>query len=299
MITIIFVFLFLAVLLYLLAVKRQLKNIKEELEKTRQQSYNKQLTVSLFDRDLTALAKEINYNLDYQKGLKLKTEQSERKFRQSISDVAHDLRTPLTVIKGNLQMLNRHNSLTEQEQMYLNICQDKAETLKCMVDDFFDMAVLESDAKPVPLSEVDITSMLAGFVVDHEAVIRGRNLEPEIQLPERSILVKADESMLSRMLNNLLNNVLKYAKERFRISLEEQDTGCLITFANAISSDTELHIEHVFDRTYRGDGARQDSGAGLGLYIVKLLAEKQGMKVFAEREDMQLRFHIFVCKTGM
>lgn len=284
-------------LLYLLAVKRQLRDVKRELENTRAESYNKQLTVSLFDRDVTELAKEMNRNLDYQKKLKLMAEQSERKLKQSISDIAHDLRTPLTVIKGNLQMLKRHNSLSEQEQAYLRICEDKTDTLKNMVDDFFEMSVLESDSTPAILSDVDITNMLAGFLVAHEAVIRGKNLVPEIRLPKRSVNVRADGQMLLRMLDNLLNNILRYARDSFSVSLEEQDEKCCITFANAMSFGMEFDIEHMFDRTYRGDGARQDFGAGLGLYIVKLLAGKQGMEVWADKKDGELRVHIMMDKA--
>lgn len=280
--------------IYLLAVKHQLRSMTDELAQTKEQSYNKQVTISLFDQDVTELATQINDNLDYQKSLKLRAEQSEQKLKQSISDIAHDLRTPLTVLKGNLQMLDRHSSLSGQEQVYLQICQDKADTLKNMLDDFFEMSVLESDTASVTLADVDITNLLVQLVVDHEAVIRGKHLVPELHLPEKSVIAKADEQMLLRMLCNLLNNVLKYARDSFLISLEEEDRQCRITFSNAIFSETELDVEHLFDRTYRGDGARRDSGAGLGLYIVKLLAEKQSMRVNAAVESGQLRIYLWI-----
>lgn len=278
----------------LLAIKGQLRNIRAELENTREQSYNKQLTISLLDTDVTELAKELNHNLDYQKSLKLRAEQSEKRLKQSISDIAHDLRTPLTVIKGNLQMFERHSSRSEQEQGYLDICQDKTDELKNMVDDFFEMSVLESDSTPAALSDVDVTNMLVRFIVENEAVIREKHLVPEIVLPAKSVIVKADEKMLLRMFYNLLNNVLKYAKDSFVISLKEQDGMCRITFANTMPAGMEPDIAHMFDRTYRGDGARHNAGAGLGLYIVKLLAEKQDMQVFSERENMQLQIHILM-----
>ena len=280
--------------IYLLAVKHQLRSMTDELAQTKEQSYNKQVTISLFDQDVTELATQINDNLDYQKSLKLRAEQSEQKLKQSISDIAHDLRTPLTVLKGNLQMLDRHSSLSGQEQVYLQICQDKADTLKNMLDDFFEMSVLESDTASVVLADVDITNLLVQLVVDHEAVIRGKHLVQELHLPEKSVIAKADEQMLLRMLCNLLNNVLKYARDSFLISLEEEDRQCRITFSNAIFSETELDVEHLFDRTYRGDGARRDSGAGLGLYIVKLLAEKQSMRVNATVESRQLRIYLWI-----
>lgn len=278
--------------IYIVLLKKQMKNIKNELGQTREKSYNRQLQIALLDSDLENLAAEINENLDYQKHLKLAEEQKELNLRQSISDIAHDLRTPLTVIKGNLQMLEQNDRLTEQDRKYLAICKDKADVLKIMVDDFFEMSVLESDSTKVELKEVDITNLLVQFVVDHEALIRQHHLEPDICLPDRSIKIYADEQMLLRMLSNLLNNVIKYAKHSFGLKMEPiKQNGkemCQITFKNEISQSEDLDVKHLFDRTYRGNQARQGSGAGLGLYIVKLLAKKQNAEVFAAQEKDEL-----------
>ena len=101
-------------LVYIYAMKKQARGIGAELEKTRRISYNRQITVSLFDKSQNELATEINRNLNYQKSMKLEAEQSKEQLKQSISDIAHDLRTPLTVVKGNLQMLEREEALSER-----------------------------------------------------------------------------------------------------------------------------------------------------------------------------------------
>lgn len=281
-----------ALLLYIFSVKREMKNFREELILTREKTYNRQLQVSLFDRDLTELAAEMNCNLDYQKQLKLQAEQTEERLKQSVSDIAHDLRTPLTVIKGNLQMMNRGGSMSEKEKGYLSICQDKTETLKNMVDDFFELSVLESDNVPVALSDVDVTRLLEQFIVDHEAVIRAHHLVPDIRLLEKSVIVSVNEQMFPRMLSNLLNNVIKYAKRSFRLSMEVVEVNekavCRIAFSNGLQPGINLDVEHLFERTYRGNQAGRGSGAGLGLYIVKLLADRQGIAVFARKETDEL-----------
>lgn len=291
-ISVISVFLCAVLLLYIFFLKREMKSFRKELLLTREKTYNRQLRVSLFDRDLTELAAEMNRNLDYQKQLKLQAERSEERLKQSVSDIAHDLRTPLTVIKGNLQMMNRDGSMRETDKAYLSICQDKTETLKNMVDDFFELSVLESDNIPAALSDVDVTRLLVQFVVDHEAVIRAHQLVPDVKLPEKSVIVSLNEQMFSRMLSNLLNNVIKYAEDSFRLSMEvlevDEKAVCWIAFSNGLQPGANLDVEHLFERTYRGNQARQGSGAGLGLYIVKLLADRQGIEVFAEREADEL-----------
>lgn len=291
-ISVILLFLCAGLLMYIFALKRQIKDFQKELSFTRKKTYNRQLQMSLFDRDLTGLAAEMNQNLDYQKQLKLQAERSEEKLKQSVSDIAHDLRTPLTVIKGNLQMMDQDSRMSEKSRRYLSICQDKTEVLKNMVDDFFELSVLESDHIPAKLLDVDATKLLVQFVVDHEAVIREHHLVPDIRLPEKSVIVPLDEQMFSRMLSNLLNNVIKYAADSFSLSMEVKESPkeqvCEIAFSNNMQVDSDFDVEHLFERTYRGSQERRGSGAGLGLYIVKLLAEKQGAEVFAKRKKDEL-----------
>ena len=123
------------------------------------------------------------------------------------------------------------------------------------------------------------------FIADNESVIRSNDLVPDIVFPEKSVFVMADRTLLSRMLGNLLNNVVKYADGSFGIRLVEEDDGVAVIFSNTVSDSRQIAPERLFDRTYRADKARSGGGAGLGLYIVKLLAQKQDAQVFAYEKD--------------
>ena len=118
--------------------KKELRNIRDELPLTRHKGYNRQLTISLFDKDLSETTAEMNRNLDYQKRLKLESEKAELSLKRSVSDIAHDLRTPLTVIKGNLQLMEQEEALSDRGLEYLRVCTEKADAMKVMADDFFD-----------------------------------------------------------------------------------------------------------------------------------------------------------------
>lgn len=281
-------------LIYIWRMKRQIRNIRMELEATREKSYNRQIRVDLVDRDLTDMTTQMNKNLDYQKQLKLEAEKAEKNIRQSVSDIAHDLRTPLTVMKGNLQMLKMEEALSPKAQQYLDICVQKTDEMRVMADDFFQLSVLESDLEAVELRRVDVTEHLLQFLITQEAVIRTKGLEPQVQFPEKSIYVLADEQLLVRIFGNLLNNVLRHAKgEYFQIILEESEQGaCMITFANELDNPNTLDVDALFDRTYRGNRARSGNGAGLGLYIVKLLAGKQKGRVSAQLEENKLSISV-------
>ncbi len=280
-------------IIYIIRLKNSMKDIKNELILTRNTDYNRQLTVDLVDKSLSEMTAEMNHNLDYQKKLKEKSEAAELSLKQSVSDIAHDLRTPLTVISGNLQMLKKEEALSPTAMEYIRTSEEKCAAMKVMADDFFELSVLESDYSSAQLERVNMTNELMQFIADNEAVIRGNNLIPDIVFPEKSVFAMADRLLLSRIMGNLLNNVIKYARKSFRIKLSEEEKGVSVTFSNTVTADRKIDTEHLFDRTYRADKARSGGGAGLGLYIVKLLAQKQNAQVFAYEENGEL--YIGVC----
>lgn len=271
-------------LIYLLVLRHQLRQITDELQKNRTFSYNKQITVNLFDGALNALTAEINRTLDYQRTLKLETQRAENHLKQSVSDIAHDLRTPMTVIKGNLQLLTQE-PLSQQGREYLTVCCEKTDTLKNMADAFFEMSVLESSNQPANMQRINLTKTVMQFLADSEAVIRTHQLEPEIVFPEKNLFIHADEQLLNRMLGNLLNNILKYADGSFRLSLESDAQTCRIIFTNPVRTGQMPDTTQMFERSYRADTSRGSGSAGLGLYIVRLLAEKQDADVSAAAEN--------------
>ncbi len=285
---------------WVIIIKKNVRETRDELRKTKDEDYNRQLRVSLMDRDVEKLVAEINSNLEYQKSLKLEEEKSRRQLEQSISDIAHDLRTPLTVVKGNLQMLEKEE-LSESGREYLKISSRKATTLKSMVDEFFELSVLESDSKLVELCKLDVISFLSEFVIENETLIRDKNLTPDISFPEKSVFIQANREMLNRVFSNLISNILKYAKDSFELSVFEEESSdkpqqkvCRIRIGNNVEDSASIDIDHIFDRTYRADKARSDGSAGLGLYIAKLLTEKQKGSINATLEDSKLYFDVIL-----
>lgn len=282
---------------YLTLMKHEIRNITKELISNRQESYNKQIRVQLFDRDLTELTKECNNNLNYQTDCKRKAMHQEQTTKQAISDIAHDLRTPLTVVKGNLQLLKKEGSFSEKEQQYLQICETKTEELKYMVNEFFELSMLESDYSNIELTSINITRLLPDIILEHELFIREYKLTPILNFPEKTILVQGNLQFLERIFMNLLNNTFKYAKEQFLVQLNEEESECIIEFSNPCTDIHNIDVVHLFDRTYMSDKSRHKSGNGLGLYIVKLLAEKQGAKVSAQIKKNELVIKIRLKKS--
>lgn len=282
----------LGLICYLLALNAQLRHMRRELQNTRSEGYDRQITVSLMNSALEALAAECNENLRYQSQLRRRQQQAEQILQQSVSDIAHDLRTPLTAVMGNLQLAMQDGALPPHTAGLLAVCAEKSDLLRHMTDDFFEMALLESDHSPVPLSRVNLSAQIMQLLADNEAVIRMHGLEPEITLPEQAVFAMADAALVQRMLGNLLSNVLRYAEGQFAVSLAAQEGACTVTFANPFDPALRPDPEQIFARCYRADRARSGQGTGLGLYIVRLLAERQGAAVRAETAGDTLRLQV-------
>ena len=265
-------------MLYISIMKVQMKNARIELARNLDPSYDKQLSVVLIDRSLNLLSAEINHSLDHQRKLKRDAVRAENNLRQSVSDIAHDLRTPMTVIKGNLQLLEQEE-LSPRGREYLSTCREKADALKEMADAFFELSVLESDSSPALIQKVDLTKILMQFFADSEASIRLNGLEPELVFPEKTVIIRADEKMLNRMLGNVLNNIIKYAQDSFRMEVVPDEEKCILRFSNPVRNGQMPDTKLMFERSYRADASRNGGSAGLGLFIVRLLAEKQGAEV--------------------
>lgn len=277
-----------ALLGYIIALKVQMHSVRRELHRNLDPSYDRQLSLSLFDPSLNSLAAEINRSLDHQRRLKHDAVRAENNLRQSVSDIAHDLRTPMTVINGNLQLLSQEKNLSSQGSEYLATCREKADKLKNMADTFFELSVLESDDTAAEIRQVNLTKVLMQFLADSEAAIRLHGLEPQIVFPEKTVFIRADEQMLTRMLGNVLNNIIKYARDSFRLEISESAEQCTISFSNPVRAGEMPDTELMFERSYRADASRSGGSAGLGLFIVRLLAEKQGARVAASAEENAL-----------
>lgn len=278
--------------LYIILIKSQMKKTRKELKSSREEGYNKLLTAELVDKDQEKLLYEINKNLEYQNIKKIQAEGERTKLKQSISDIAHDLRTPVTVIRGNLQMIEKAGVLRDEEADELRICLEKSNDLKMMVDEFYELSYFESEDVVLSTEHIDITDFVANFIIDNEALLRKKEYEPVVMLPDKSIFIDADPALLRRVLSNLLTNVLRYSKEYLRIEVKENAGFAEISMENE-SSGGNIDVERIFDRTYRADKVRTNGGpGGLGLYIVKILSEKMNGKVFAQSENNVFRIGV-------
>ena len=205
----------------------------------------------------------------------------ERAIRQQISNISHDLRTPLTSILGYLQLLEGDALTPEERGEYLRIVQGRAKSLQSLIASFYDLSRLEGGEYPLSRERVDLYHVLSELVAEFYNDFEGSGFQMTVELEEGLPPVMADPAGALRVFTNLIRNALEHGRERMSILLYQEGDELVTAFANDAPGLTEEDVEHVFDRFFTADKMRTGQSTGLGLAIVKALVERMGHTVTA------------------
>ncbi|MFR3557871.1 MAG: sensor histidine kinase [Paraclostridium sordellii] len=253
-------------------------SLKKQLRKIEKQVYNKErVNITLNDKDIEKLSATINNNMQEQKQVEIDIMNREERLKQNISDIAHDLRTPLASIRGYITLLD---NCTEQEKKeYINIIERKSEELNLLINNFYEISLFDNSSLKIQTTSIDIVQVIMEIVISNYALIKNNEIEIDNRLPEKQIKIYGEELTCKRIIQNLISNSIKYSNGYISIQLDEFDNEVIFTIKNSVLELKESDLDHLFERFYTVDKSRNRSGSGLGLYIVKLLLKKIGGEV--------------------
>ena len=221
----------------------------------------------------------------------------ERAIRQQISNISHDLRTPLTSILGYLQLLEGDSLTQEERGEYLEIVRGRAKSLQSLITSFYELSRLEGGEYPLSREKVDLYHILSELAAEFYNDFEEAGFETTVELAENLPAVMADPAGVLRVFTNLIRNALEHGQTRMDIRLRREGSELLSVFANDASGLTEEDVQHVFDRFFTADKMRTGQSTGLGLAIVKALVERMGHRVTAELHDGMFFITVY-WKTG-
>ena len=270
----------------LIQYKRQMRIFAAKLQKRLHGGVDQEIHVEYFDRDIVALAKALNDYSDQIKERNRALEQDRTRLKNVIAGISHDFRTPLTAVKGYLQLMKKGGRIDDRDMEYLDIAIAKTEYLRVLSDAFFEVSYAEAKDEAIDSRNIDVARTLTALVLEQYEWIQESGIQAAFDIPESVVWVQSNEKVLNRIFTNFFSNARKYADTRISVCLQQDADGVSITFTNDIEADNEIDIDHVFDAFYRGN-SRREEGAGLGLYVVKCLADKLGHVVSAEVKDKQ------------
>lgn len=265
-------------------VKRQMKNIAKQMEEQKERF----VSLDLIDKDLEAVVVRINELIDFTQMERADARNAEKKLRTAISMVSHDMRTPLTSVIGYLQLAKKN--CTEEERLQnIEIALDRAGYCNKLVNDFFELSVIDSDTYVPVMEKVNLCELVCEEILANYVSFEEKGIMPIFEQADDTIFVLADKKLLVRVLQNLISNNIKYATGKVNYSISQKETVLLEITS---SSTRKVDAEKIFDKFYQEDFARGSEGSGLGLYICRKFMEDMNGRIWAETSDEEFRIKV-------
>lgn len=273
----------LCLLAYLLVLRHSLREAAEELDEKLRTDTNTLISISSGDRAMQSLVTHINRQLQALRRERLRLHSGNAELTAAVTNISHDLRTPLTALCGYLDLLEQEPQ-TEAAARYLTVIRERTDAMRALTEELFRYSVLTATAdelhtEPVCLNDV-LEQSLAGFY----GALSARGITPSVQLPEEKVIRPLDAAALRRVFDNILSNAAKYSDGDLAVVLAPDGE---VTFSNRASALSRVEAARLFDRFYTVDSAR--GSTGLGLSIAKLLTEKLHGTISADYENETLR----------
>jgi len=264
-------------ILKIISLKKSVREIRTDFVMLKNGDSNAVIKVSSRDKDILALASDMNESLkDLRKNF-LVYHQGDMEMKTAITNISHDLRTPLTAISGYLELLKPMEK-SEEVAKYLDIIDERAKHMKKLTEEMFEYAIVSgTESEDIVLEDVDLNRALEDCVMEYYGALSDKGIELSVDITEEKVIRKLNKVQIDRVFSNIVSNALKYSDGDLKISMDE--TG-KITFANTAKNLEKVSVERLFGRFYTVENARNSTG--LGLAIAKNFVEKMNGTIHAE-----------------
>lgn len=262
--------------------QKEIKNLIGQLEEMNGSETNQKFQVASSNPLYKQMAIKMNIMIDEKKKAHAEYIRMERELRETIANLSHDLRTPLTSMIGYLQLLEKKELEREKQNQYLHIVQGRAENLKGLIENFYELSQLNNDDYRIEYQEIHLERIFCELMANFYQDFVDKNLELQVNIEERLPSIGGDEKAITRILLNLIQNTLRYARKNIQVTISQQEEGVKLTITNEAGQLTTEDVPYLFDRFFMANRVRNGEGTGIGLAVVKKLATMMEAKVGAE-----------------
>lgn len=261
-------------------VKRQLRKMVEQMQEQDETT----VSVEFVDKDLEAVALQINEKLERLQKVKVDAFKNEQAMKTSISVISHDMRTPLTSVIGYLQLAEK-TCADEETLQDVRIALDRAKYANKLVDDFFELSVVDANQYTPVMEKVNLCEVVCEEILANYLAFEKKGITPLFEQADGEVMVLADRKLLARVIQNLISNGIKYSTGKMEFVITE---GECVTLAISNSISEAVDTDRIFDKFYRADVSRKGEGAGLGLYICRKFVEEMNGTIGAQNAKGKL-----------
>ncbi len=263
------------------ALRKSARQLREGMARQLERETNTLLSVSSGDREMRALADALNEQLAQLRAERQRYQHGDLELKEAITNISHDLRTPLTAIVGYLALLEGEEK-SEAVERYLSQISNRTQVLHQLSEELFAYALLTAP-QPLHPQRVDLRGLVEEALLSYCGAMEQRGMEPTIQLPEGRVERNLDPTAAGRVLSNIISNALKYSAGDFSVTMTPNG---VITFANSAPDLNPVLVQRLFDRFFTVETARHSTG--LGLSIAKLLTQQMEGTLEAKYQEGQL-----------
>lgn len=264
----------LGVRLYLL--RRAIREAADELDEKLRTDTNTLISISSGDRAIRALAARMNRQLAALRRERLRLQNGDAELKNAVTNISHDLRTPLTAICGHIELLLQE-PLPETAARRIEIIRERAEAMRDLTEELFKYSVINASADDLRMAPISLNDVLEQSIAGLYGALTARGIQPQIEMPNAPVVRALDKAALRRVFDNVIGNAARYSDGDLSVVLAPDGE---IRIVNSAANLTAVQAARLFDRFYTVNSAR--GGTGLGLSIAKGLTEKMGGEIGAD-----------------
>lgn len=263
--------------------KKSVREIRADFVMSEKGDTNSVIKLSSGDKDIRALASDLNEALSEMRKLYLVYHNGDEEMKTAITNISHDIRTPLTAISGYLELLRPMEKSPEVER-YIEIIAERTAHMKKLTEEMYEYSIVSATgSEEVQLEDVNLNQALEDCIMDFYGALTEKGIELKVNITETKVIRKLNRIQTDRVFSNIVGNALKYSEGDLEITLDEEGT---ILFANTAKKLSMISVERLFGRFYTVENARNSTG--LGLTIAKAFVEKMNGTIHAEYKDDKL-----------
>ena len=261
-------------ILKICSIKKSIKEIQKSVENILNTDTNNLILIS--DASVKKLAIFLNKELKEMRKQKLQYEYGNQELKRNITNVSHDLRTPLTAIKGYIELL-KEESLTQNGRKYISVINRKTEELTELTEQLFDFAKILDTDMVLTKEKCYLNELLEEVLASYYPIFKEKDIVPEVLICKEKVEKELNKASMIRVFENIFSNVVKYSNGNFKVELKNDGE---IIFSNKATSLDATTVQKIFDRYFSVENAKESTG--IGLSIAKQLVELNGGSISAD-----------------
>lgn len=267
------------------------------MEFMQKETTNKRIRTDLSKKEIINLAGKINRMVDRQEEESLSIKSKEQQLKETLANISHDIRTPLTSMKGFFELYTQEGE-PEQKEHFEQIIREKMDDLTVLLEELFTYTKLQDETYELQLMPQDFTKLVLDSLFSFYGQWKEKEISPELSVDEDAAMVCCNDTAVRRIIVNVLRNAMLHGDGNIEIRYQVKKDNVLFQCCNGFRNEEEPDMERVFERFYKGDSARRETSSGLGLSIAKELALRMDGGMEARTEDGRFLVELVFPRAG-